>query len=47
MAGEIPIESDLRNAVYHTADAVEFVDHVEAEAQVLEVYDEFCCRPNW
>ncbi len=41
MAGEEPTEADLRNAVDHAADAVEFVDQVEADARVQETYDEY------
>ena len=41
MAGEEPTESDLRDAVNHAADAIEFVDHIEADAQLQEVYDEY------
>jgi ATP-dependent helicase/nuclease subunit A len=41
MAGEEPIESDLRDAVNHAADAVEFVDYIESDTQLLEVYDEY------
>jgi ATP-dependent helicase/nuclease subunit A len=41
MAGEEPTESDLSDAVNHAADAVEFVDHIESEAQLQEVYDEY------
>ncbi|WP_323192629.1 UvrD-helicase domain-containing protein [Halostella sp. PRR32] len=41
MAGEEPTEADLRDAVDHAADAVEFVDQVEADARVQETYDEY------
>ena len=41
MAGEEPSESDLRDAVNHAADAVEFVDHIESDTQPQEVYDEY------
>jgi ATP-dependent helicase/nuclease subunit A len=41
MAGEDPTESDLRDAVNHAADAVEFVDHIEADAQLNAVYNEY------
>jgi ATP-dependent helicase/nuclease subunit A len=41
MAGEEPTESDLRDAVNHAADAVEFVDHIESDTQPQEVYDEY------
>ncbi|WP_255152193.1 UvrD-helicase domain-containing protein [Halorarius halobius] len=41
MAGEEPTEADLRDAVDHAADAVVFVDQVEAEAQLHATYDEY------
>ncbi|WP_276302717.1 UvrD-helicase domain-containing protein [Halorussus lipolyticus] len=41
MAGEEPTEGDLRDAVEHAADAVEFVDQVEADVQPQATYDEF------
>ena len=41
MAGEEPTETDLRDAVEHAADAVEFVNQVEANAQLQAVYDEY------
>jgi ATP-dependent helicase/nuclease subunit A len=41
MAGEEPSETDLRDAVEHAADAIEFVDQVEAKAQLQAVYDEY------
>ncbi|WP_226023612.1 UvrD-helicase domain-containing protein [Halomicrobium salinisoli] len=41
MAGEEPTEPDLRDAIDHAADAVEFVDQVEADAQLQAVYDEY------
>jgi ATP-dependent helicase/nuclease subunit A len=41
MAGEEPTEVDLRDAVNHAADAIEFVDQVEAAAQLQPVYDEY------
>jgi len=41
MAGEEPTESDLNDAVTHAADAVEFVDHIEANTQLQATYDEY------
>ena len=41
MAGEEPSETDLRDAVEHAADAIEFVDQLEAKAQLQAVYDEY------
>jgi ATP-dependent helicase/nuclease subunit A len=41
MAGEEPSESDLRDAVNHAADAVEFVDRIESDTELQEVYDEY------
>jgi len=41
MAGEEPTETDIDDAVDHAADAVEFVDQIEAEAQLQAVYDEY------
>ncbi|WP_135305498.1 UvrD-helicase domain-containing protein [Haloarcula amylovorans] len=41
MAGEEPTETDLRDAVDHAADAVEFVDQVEANTQLQAAYDEY------
>jgi len=41
MTGEEPTEADLRDAVNHAADAVEFVDHIESGAQLQEVHDEY------
>jgi ATP-dependent helicase/nuclease subunit A len=41
MAGEEPTESDLDDAVTHAADAVEFVDHIEANTQLQATYDEY------
>jgi len=41
MTGEEPTEADLREAVNHAADAVEFVDHIESGAQLQEVHDEY------
>jgi len=41
MAGEEPTEADLRDAVEHATDAVEFVDQVEAGAQLQATYDEY------
>ncbi|WP_135536871.1 UvrD-helicase domain-containing protein [Halostella pelagica] len=41
MAGEEPTEADLCDVVDHAADAVEFVDQVEADARVQETYDEY------
>jgi ATP-dependent helicase/nuclease subunit A len=41
MAGEEPSETDLRDAVEQAADAIEFVDHLEAKAQLQAVYDEY------
>lgn len=41
MSGEEPTETDLRDAVDHAADAVEFVDRVETDSQVQASYDEF------
>jgi len=39
--GEEPTETDLHDAVEHAADAVEFVDRIEANAQPQAVYDEY------
>jgi hypothetical protein len=41
MTGEEPTEADLREAVNHAADAVEFVDRIESDAQLQEVHDEY------
>jgi len=41
MNGEEPTEVDLHDAVEHAADAVEFVNQVEANAQLQAVYDEY------
>ncbi|EMA17923.1 UvrD-helicase domain-containing protein [Haloarcula argentinensis] len=41
MAGEEPTETDLRDAVEHAGDAVEFVDRVEANTQLQATYDEY------
>lgn len=41
MAAEEPTETDLHDAVDHAADAVEFVDQVESDAQLQAVYDEY------
>jgi len=41
MNGEEPTEADLHDAVEHAADAVEFVNRVEANAQLQAVYDEY------
>ncbi|THE64258.1 helicase [Salinadaptatus halalkaliphilus] len=41
MAGEEPTEADLQDAVEHAADAVEFVDRIEAESSLEATYDEY------
>ncbi|MDJ1434605.1 UvrD-helicase domain-containing protein [Halostagnicola sp. A-GB9-2] len=41
MAGEEPTETDLREAVEHAADAVDFVDAVEATSTLEATYDEY------
>ncbi len=41
MADEGPTETDLRDAVEHAADAVGFVDQVEAGVQLQATHDEF------
>ena len=41
MDGEEPTETNLRDAVEHAADAVEFVNGVESNAQLQAVYDEY------
>jgi len=46
MDGEEPTETDLHDAVEHAADAVEFVDQVEANAQLQVVYDEYLLSPE-
>jgi ATP-dependent helicase/nuclease subunit A len=41
MAGEEPTEGDLRGVIDHAADAVEFVNQIEAESQLEATYDEY------
>jgi len=41
MDGEEPTETDRHDAVEHAADAIEFVDQVEANTQLQAVYDEY------
>ena len=41
MDGEEPTETDLHDTVEHAADAIEFVNQVEANARLQAVHDEY------